>query len=278
MEFIKTILYYPFINILTLISDYVPGHNVLWGVIGLTLLVRFILLIPSKRAAQAQRKLSQLQPMMEELKAEYGNDRQGLAQAQMDLYKQNNINPFASCLPALIQLPILIILYQAILHGLTNSDQFLYSWVPRPDNLQTTLLGINLLQSDKTFIFPAIAAILQYVQIRMTMPNVPKVEGSEPDATQLMQRQTMYILPLFTLFFAHSFPAAIAVYWIVTTAFTIVQQYYVNKENLKLTGVAKALKEGDAKHPENHAQFEKVKDIVEKTEKKGVSVTVRRKK
>jgi len=112
----------------------------------------------------------------------------------------------------------------------------------------------------------------------MTMPApTPKIEGAQPDPTQAMQRQSMLLLPLFTLFFARSFPAGVAVYWIVTTAFTIGQQYFVNKEKLNLKGVDKALIEGDKKHPENHAQFEKVKKVVEKSAKQGVNVTVRRK-
>lgn len=278
LELLKVFIYYPFLNVLAGITAYVPGHNVVWGIVGLTLLVRFILLIPSKRAAQAQRKLFQLQPMMEELKAEYGSDKQGLALAQMELYKQNDINPLASCVPALIQLPILLILYRAIINGVGVNTPHVYSWIPRPEHIQDTFLGLNLLQPDHLYILPVIAAVLQYFQIKMTLPpRQVRPAGSEPDATEMMQRQSVILMPAVTLFIASRFPAGVAIYWIVSTVFTIVQQYYVNQENLRLKGVEKALEEGDKKHPENHTKFEQVKKVVEQSDKKGVQVTVRKK-
>ncbi len=108
LSLLETIFYYPFVNLLIFIIKLTPGHYAAIGIIVLTLIVRFILILPSKRAAQAQRKLSQLQPLIDELKEEYPDDKQGLAVAQMELYKKNKINPFASCGLALIQLPILL--------------------------------------------------------------------------------------------------------------------------------------------------------------------------
>lgn len=281
LEFIKTILYYPFVNLITFFIWLVPGHNAAWGIIFLTLIVRFALLVPSKKAAQAQRRLQEMAPLIEELKLEYGNDKQGMAQAQMELYKQNNINPFGSCVPLLIQFPVLIILYQAILHGLTPNNPGLYAWLPRPDHVQTIFLGIDLLKVDRFYVFAIIAGALQFVQMRMVMPKTPKDKAPSTDPAQAMQKQMMYLFPLLTLYVAGRFPAGVALYWVITTAFSIVQQYYVNKEKLKVVGVKEALAEADVLHPEHKnedkALKEELVEELEQTTKKGVSITVRRK-
>lgn len=277
MEFLNQLLYYPFQNIIAFFVWLAPGHNAIWGIVALTLIVRFVLLVPSKRAAQAQRKMMKLQPMLEELKAEYGDDKQGLAMAQMELYKKNDINPFSSCLPILIQFPILIILYEAILHGLSLENLHLYDWLPRPPFIDTNFLGLDLVRPDRFYVLPVLAALLQYVQVRMTMPQIPKEVGQQPDPAQMIQRQSMYFFPVVTLIAALSFPAGVVIYWVVSTIFSIVQQYFVNKENLRLKGVEQAIKEGERRHPENKAAFERVKKVVEKSDKNGVTVTVRRK-
>jgi len=274
------LLVYPLLNLLAFFIWISPAHNAVIGIILLTLVVRFALLVPSKRAAQSQRKMQELQPLMDELKKEYGTDQQALANAQMELWKKNGINPFASCLPILIQFPILYGLYFAISRGLGDT-QHLYSWVPHVTSFPTHFLWLQLLKPDPYFILPVIAAALQYVQLWMTLP---KTKGPATDSAQAMQRQTLYILPLLTLFIANRFPSGVAVYWIATTLFSIVQQYYVNKEKLKLTGLTSVVKEVEAVHPENKIDAEKVLSTYKELEvsstenKKGVSVTVRKRK
>lgn len=289
MEFIKIILYYPFINLLTFYIWLVPGHHVVWGVILLTLTVRMLLLIPSKRQAQSQRKIQQLNPLLEELKKEYKDDREGLARAQMELYKKNNINPFGSCGLALIQLPILIILYYAILRGIGADSPHIYAWIPRPTDIETVLFGIDLLKPDRTFIIPAIAAVLQYVQMQLTLPAHMRVwtskeekakhANTKPDAAMAMQKNMAIFFPVLTLLIAGQFPGAVAVYWVVSTAFSIVQQFYVNKERMSLAGVETALEEAEEVHPEAAPSQKKKAAVIAETTatKKGVTVKVRRK-
>lgn len=282
LELFRVLIYYPFLNLLTIFIWLVPGHHAAWGIILLTLLVRLILIIPSKKSAQAQRKMAELQPLLDELKAEYGDDKQGLAVAQMELYKKNNINPFGSCLPVLIQFPVIIVLYQAILHGITPNNPNLYSWVPRPPFIETNFFGIDLLKPDNFFVLPVIAAALQYLLMRMTLPAAPKKKDNlQPDPNQAAQRMMVYIFPAMTFMFARSLPAGVALYWVVTTIFSIAQQYYVNKEKLKLTGVTKALETVEKKHPEHAKEAEKAikefKSLEETSVNKGVTVTVRKK-
>lgn len=278
IQLLKILLYYPFINILTFFIWATPGHFAAAGIILLTLLVRFLLFIPSKQAAQVQRRTQQLAPLVEELKREYGDDRNGFAVAQMELYKKNNINPFSSCITLLIQFPVLIILYYSIRYGLSVGNPHVYSWMVHPTFINTNFFGINLTVTDHTYILPVIAAVLQYLQMHLTVPK--QEPGAAPDPTAAAQRSFKYVIPVTTLLFAARFPAGVALYWIISTAFGVVQQMLVNREKLTVTGVTEALKEADVEHPEHKPRTQKVlKEIAEETNTKaGVQVTVRKKK
>src|ERR1044072_309292 len=161
MNIFNVLLYYPLLYLPTFFIWATPCHFAAVGIILLTLVVRFILIIPSKRAAQAQRKMTQLAPLLEDLKKEYGDDKQGMAVAQMDLYKKNNINPFSSCGLALVQLPVLYLLFRAIRDGLALDNPHIYNWMPHLNSIDTNLFGINLLSLDHTYILPILAAALQ---------------------------------------------------------------------------------------------------------------------
>lgn len=279
LDLLRFLIYYPLLNLLMFFIWLTPGHYAAVGIILLTLLVRFVLLIPSKKAAQAQRRLQELQPLMEELKREYGDDKQGLAMAQMELYKKNNINPFSSCFLSLIQLPILYILYYAFLHGFNVNNPHLYSFVPRPDSINPFLLGIDLLQKPTGFpVIATVAAVFQYVQMRMTM--TPSANPNDPSVA--VQRNMMYLLPLMTFVIARNFQSGVALYWVVTTLFSVVQQYQVNQEKLKLVGVEKVKQDAERLHPEAQTgkkeEVSAPKEVSKTVAKKGVQVTVRRKK
>jgi YidC/Oxa1 family membrane protein insertase len=273
---LDAVIYYPFLNILHLIIWAVPGHNAFWGILGLTLLVRFALLVPSKRVLESQRKMNGLQPQMAELKAEYGDDKNGYAMAQMELYKKNGINPAGSCLPTLFQFLFLIILYQAVLHGLAVNTAHLYGWIPKVTTIGTSFLGFNLLKPDHFFILPILAAAGQYLQAKMLLPKA--IPGQEEDQSMAIQRQMVYFAPAMYLLVAFRLPAGAVMYVIIGTVFTVIQQRYVKREQLKVSGVDQALAEGAKEHPENKAKFEEVKQIVESSAKGGVKLTVRKKK
>jgi YidC/Oxa1 family membrane protein insertase len=281
INFFAQLLYYPLLNLMTFFIWATPGHFAAVSIILLTLVVRFILLVPSKRAAQAQRRLAQLTPLMEELKKEYGNDKQGLAAAQMELYKRNSISPFSSCVPILIQFPILILLYTAIRNGLTPHDPHLYSWLPTPEFINTNFFGIDLIGPDHSYVLPILAAVGQYFQVKMTTPPLNKNADGQVDPATAATRNMMYIMPALTLFIAVGLPAGVALYWITGTIFSIIQQRQVNKEKYNIAGVDKALETADKKHPEHRPRTGKIEENIQEetsTKKGGVSVVVRRKK
>ncbi len=282
MNILNILILYPFINLLTFFIWLVPGHNIAWGIILLTLTVQLILLIPTRKQAESQRKMAELQPHIDKIKQDYGSDQQAAAMAQMKLFKDNQINPLSNCLLALIQFPILILLYYAIVQGIQPGNPHIYSWVPQSATIATNFFGIDLLAPDKFYILPVIAAVLQFVNMRMTMPKIkPRPDGTI-DPSLSLQRNLLYMMPVLTLVFAARFPAAIALYWCVSTIFRIVQQYKVNQKHLSITG----LKEEEAKAEKVHDAADKAKKITsgkstgkveQKSVQKGVNVTVRKK-
>lgn len=228
-SFFKTIVYYPLYNLLIFFAWLIPGHSIGWAIVALTIVVRLILLPASLKAAHAQAKLQLLQPKINEIR-ERVKDQTVQAKDIMSLYKAEKVSPFGSCLPMLIQLPIIWVLYTVFRNGLNTSGFVnLYSFVPHLDAVNTYFLGLNLVNKD-LWILPILAGATQFVLSRMTMPKPqPKVAGKDVDPMQMASKQMIYMLPVMTIFIGRSMPAALVIYWITTTIFGIAQQYYVNK-------------------------------------------------
>ncbi|MEK7143040.1 MAG: YidC/Oxa1 family membrane protein insertase [Patescibacteria group bacterium] len=278
---LKTILYRPLYNALMFLVWLIPGHNVGWAIIILTIIIRLILLPPSLKAVRAQRRLRDLQPKIREIQEKYKGDKTKQSQAMMEFYKLHKVNPLGSCLPLLIQFPILIILYYVFINGL-NTARFdlLYPFTPRPEDIKTIFLGLDLARPDR-FVLPIIAGVLQFIQGWQMMP-AKTLSEDQADKGQAMQsmisKQMLYLMPIFTVFIAGRLPAALPLYWAITTLFGIFQQWWVLREKpaaisespqavapIKKSSwlynrlTKKALKEGET------------------ITKKGVEVTVRRK-
>ncbi|MEX1061886.1 MAG: YidC/Oxa1 family membrane protein insertase [Patescibacteria group bacterium] len=200
------------------------GQNLGWAIIGLTLVLRvlvFPLSLPALKSARVQREI---QPELEKLKKKYKNDRQAQSQAQMELFKKRGVNPFAGCLPQLLQLVILIALYQVFIANLTNgtlNHQFLF-W--------------DLSVKDPFFILPILAAGAQFLVSKTMLPAVSQEheaahasKGKSDDFATAFQKQNLYIFPIFTLVLGFQFPAGLMLYWLISTMVQALQQWVVNK-------------------------------------------------
>jgi len=270
---LSKILYQPLFNALIFLVWLIPGHNIAWAIIVLTVIVRLILLPSSLKAARAQIRMRDLQPELQKLQAKYKDDKQKQSQALMEFYKENKVNPLGSCLPLLVQFPILIVLYYVFIHGLNTSNYgLLYHFTPRTDTINTIWLGLNMATPDR-YILPVIAGILQFIQGRQIMP--PKAKDGSKDPGAMISGQMMYLMPIFTIFIAGRLPAALPLYWIITTLFGIGQQWWAMKE--PRVGVI-AHQEKDSKETSIIERIEKKTEDVSTSIKHGVEVTVRRKK
>jgi YidC/Oxa1 family membrane protein insertase len=226
-DLFTALLYQPLFNGLIFLAWLIPGHSIGWAIIVLTILIRLILLPSSLKTLEQQQRIRALQPKMDELKSKHGDDKAAHSKAMMELYAAEKVSPLGGCLPMLVQLPILLVLYQVFIHGL-NTSQFslLYSFTPHMDTINTHWLNLDLAKPEP-WVLPIVAGLLQYIQTKQILPfttPTSTAKSGEADISRVMSTQMMYVMPLFTVFIARTLPAALALYWVSTTAFMVVQQ------------------------------------------------------
>ncbi len=231
------IIYRPLLNLLIGFYRVIPGHDIGIVIILLTIVIRLILAPSFHKSLKSQKAMNDLQPKLNAVKEKYKDDKEGQARAMMELYKEHKINPFSSCLPVLIQIPILLALFQVFRLALGSHDiTGLYSFVPNPGSISPYFLHIvdlskpALLAGGKFYIpsliFALLAGFAQFWQSKMMMPAQP---GQDATAAA-MRIQTTYVLPLVSVFVALKLPAGLPLYWIVTTLFAVAQQYYMMRK------------------------------------------------
>ena len=247
------LLYQPLINALIFLYQ-ILFHNLGWAIIVLTVIIRAVLIPLTMPSLKAAKKMKELAPEIEKLKKKYGNDKQQLAKAQMELYRQHGANPAAGCLPQIIQLIILIALYQAFIHVLkpdgdviARLNQVLYPSLKLAEGtvIKTQFFWLNLAKPDvfrlPGFSFPLpglfliVAALIQFISSKMMQPAVTqaqkeadKTKTKSDDMATAMQSQMLYLFPLMTIFIGYSFPSGLILYWFIFSFFTAIQQYFVS--------------------------------------------------
>ncbi len=229
------ILYRPLFNALVLLYKYLPGHDFGVAVIVLTVIIRIVLYPLMVKSIKSQKILSELQPKIQEIQNKYKNDKERQTKEMMELYQKEKINPFGGCLPLLLQLPILIALYRVFWQGLQPGAMVnLYSFIPNPGTIDSTFLGlINLAVPSLLLAF--LAGITQFFQSKMLTPKTQKAKegGQMAQFSGMMQKQMLYFFPVFTVFILWKLPAAIGLYWIITSLFSILQQYLIYSPNIQ---------------------------------------------
>ncbi len=200
------------------------------AIILLTVIIRGVLVpltLPSLRSAK---KMQELKPQLDRLKTKH-KDKKDLQMAQLELYKQNGINPAAGCIPQIAQLFVLIALYQSFLKYFQPSQS---------GNINLGFLWLDLSKPDPYYILPILAGLTQLVfslmmstglESHINSPKDKKDKQKEEDnleMAQSMQQQMLYIMPVMTGFLAINFASGLALYWVVTTVFSAVQQYLVS--------------------------------------------------
>ena len=230
----------------------IPGSLGL-SIVALTIVIKLLTWPLMSAQLRSTRKMAELKPHLDKLKEKHKNDQKAYNTAQMALMKEHGASPFAGCLPSLIQLPILIALYQSIFvffnsqSGLSHLNNLLYSFVsPLRKMPDSHFLGFNLANKPSEFghygilllLIPVVTALLQFIQSKMMSPNPVKEYPSDSpkekkekevkeDAAGAMQSQMLYLMPLMIGFFSWQFPIGLALYWNTNTIFGIIQQYKI---------------------------------------------------
>ncbi len=228
-DFFKFILYKPLFNLLVFFAWLVPGHSVGWAIVLLTILVRLILWIPQSKALRSPMEMRAHQDDIKAIQEKYKDDKTAQAQATMAFYRERGISPFSGCLPMLIQLPVIFILYRVFTVGLHNiRPDLLYSFTPHLDSINTMFFGMDLSKPNH-WVLPIIAGLAQFGQSRQYASINTAASSNPNDPAAMMNKQMVYLFPLMTIFIARSLPAGLAIYWIVTSLFSWFQQVYVLK-------------------------------------------------
>jgi YidC/Oxa1 family membrane protein insertase len=191
-----------------------------WGgaIIALTVCTRAILIPLTYKQLKGMRALQALQPQIKEIQAKYKNDRQRMQQEMMRFYKENKVNPFASCVPLLAQLPVFITLFYVLRHELPND----IGCEAGHCGSQASFLFIHDLTAKATG-GELIALLILYVGTQLISGMVMSVTADKS------QRMMMFVLPLIFVPFIINFPAGLVLYWITTNIWTIGQQYTIQR-------------------------------------------------
>lgn len=238
------IIYRPMYNLLVFVYNILPFHDFGIAIIVVTLIIKFILVPISKKQIESQKKMQEMQPKIKEIQEKYKKDKEKQTKALMEFYKTNKANPFSGCLPTVFQLIFLIAIYRVLFNisqsGLMVDPKEIYSFVSNPGQINQYFLGLIELSKPVNLgalnagviaqlVLIVAAAVAQYFQMKMIMPKMPKKKTGSADFASTMSTQMMYIGPLLTLFIGIKFPSGLALYWLISTVFAIIQQNQLMK-------------------------------------------------
>jgi len=226
-------------------------HNYGISIILMTILIRLILYPLMQKQMVSMREMQKIQPLMKEVQERYKNNKEKLNQELMKLYKEHKVNPMGGCLPLLIQMPILILLFQ-VLRVFEYKDKLGniiggFLWIPNQveiilkDGLPKVVGGLaapeQLIRLGDKGIFgiqylgimPFLIGVSMFYQQKMTTapPTTPGKEGGSAEQTQKMMT---IMMPLLIAFMSFTLPSGLTLYWLVSTLLGIGQQYFINKK------------------------------------------------
>jgi YidC/Oxa1 family membrane protein insertase len=179
-----------------------------WAILLLTVLIKLVFFKLTEAQYRSMARMRKLQPRIEQLKERYGDDRQRMSQAMMEMYKTEKVNPLGGCLPILVQIPIFIALYWVLLESVELRQAPFILWID------------NLTARDPYFVLPVLNAAFMMMTQRLT-----PTAGMDP-----MQRKIMQFMPIgFSVMFAF-FPAGLVLYWATNAGLSLAQQWYITRK------------------------------------------------
>ncbi len=224
----------PLFNFLIFIYNLLPNLGL--SVIVLTGLIKLLTLPLNTRAFKLQQIMAGIQSELKNVQKKHKDNPEEQAKAVSEIFKREKISPLGPLMPILIQLPILIALYQLFWKGIWSETNHLYSFISKPEIINPLFLGIDL--SRPNVVLAILAGIAQLIQTLMLPKPVPKDKGGGKELSEKMsstiQKQMMYFFPVLTVFILLKLPSALGLYWLVTSIFSGWQQYVLNKSTPKI--------------------------------------------
>jgi len=236
-------------------------HNYGVAIILLTILIRLILYPLMQKQMVSMREMQKIQPLMKAVQDKYKNDKERLNKELMALYKEHKVNPMSGCLPLLIQMPILILLFQALrvfeyLDPITNNIAGGFLWIKSyyavMENgelvtraglaLSERLIPFGIFGLEHIGILPFLVAGSMYIQQKMTSPGGPT--GKDEGSSQQTQKMMTIMMPLMIGFMSFTLPSGLTLYWFTSTLLGIGQQYLINKKTPTIVEMPKDMVSG----------------------------------
>lgn len=201
------------------LAGYIGMAN--WGlaIILLTITIKMLLYPLTVKQIKGMRGMQKVQPKMAELQKKHKGDKARLQQEMAKLYKEENVNPLAGCLPILVQMPILIALYWSIfgLPELKNAGFFWITDLSAHSNFPTLILAI-------------LSAATTFWSTKQTQGKQPPAANPKSDQAAQTQKMMLYIMPVFIGYMTYSFPAGLGIYWVTSNLVQIAQQWWLYKK------------------------------------------------
>jgi len=234
-----TIFTTPILN--TLVTLYKVTGNLGISIILLTLLIKVLLIPVMSPVMKNMKKQRDLKPELDAIKKKYP-DKKKQAEMQMELFKKHNINPATGCGTQILMIMVLIALYNVIRKFSLASDMasinahLYFEWLKLDINhaLNIKFLYLDLTKPDPYYIIAVLSGILQFIASKMMLPSIKegeKLAEKTPDTTDdmayMMQQQSAYMMPLMNVVIGITLPAGTMLYLVVSTIFTIVQNYFI---------------------------------------------------
>ena len=182
------------------------------AVLVMVIIVRTLILPLTMKQVKSSRAMQAIQPELQKIQKKYKDQPEKVQQETMRLFQENKVNPMAGCLPLIVQMPIFIALYNSIYYN--------------PDLREHSFLWLQLGEPDKLFILPLLAAATTFLQTRM-MTKMNPVQQQGP--MQFM----MMVYPVLIFIMSYNFPAALPLYWVYSNLYTIIQNYFLYRNNDK---------------------------------------------
>lgn len=216
------------LKILNGFYELIPNYGV--SILFLTLLVKLMLFPLTRKSQISMFKMQGLQPKIEQLKVKYKNDKQRMAKAQMELFKQQGANPLGGCLPMVLQMPIFFALFRTLQLSFEMRQAPFVLWIndlSMPDTLITLPFTIPVM-GNMLNILPLIMTAASFVQMKLN----PKTPSVDPQAK--MQQKMMSFMPLMFCFILYKMPSGLTLYWTTSTLFSIGENLFIRKSLQKL--------------------------------------------
>ncbi|MCA9353473.1 YidC/Oxa1 family membrane protein insertase [Candidatus Nomurabacteria bacterium] len=229
----NNLFFEPLYNALIFLINILPDAGL--AIVSLTIVVKLILFPIQTKSIKSQIELKKIEPEVQKIKEEY-KDKEEQAKKTFELYKNKKINPFSGCLLLLIQLPIIIALYQVFLQDFSADHSYLYNFLSFPENINYTFLGFLDIR-EKSIVLAVLTGLSQFFQTRLMMGRTasssPSGSGFGQDLAKTMNMQMKYFLPVFIAFVASRLPSAVALYWTTSNLFGVLHEWYLKKKSEK---------------------------------------------